>query len=97
MRFGFGIYIAWTTAASILNVAQALYKWGLNERTEHMVWTEVGWSILEIFISILIYAFLIIRHKDPIIGFTAIWVYVAIINKHSVVYIKLNFRVLLVF
>ena len=62
-----------------------------------MVWTEVNWSILVLCVSILIYAFLIIRHKDPIIGFTAIWVYVAIINKHSVVYIKLNFRVLLVF
>ena len=62
-----------------------------------MVWTEVGWSILVLFISILIYAFLIIRHKDAIIGLTAIWVYVAIIYKHYVVYIKLNFRIMLAF
>ena len=62
-----------------------------------MVWTEVGWSILVLFISILIYAFLIIRHKDAIIVLTAIWVYVAIIYKHYVVYIKLNFRIMLAF
>ena len=62
-----------------------------------MVWTEVGWSIVVLIVSLFIYAFLVIRHKDPIIDFTATWVYIAIIHKHHVINIKLNFRVLLVF
>ena len=33
MRFGFGVYLGWVTAATILNTAQALFKWGLNEKS----------------------------------------------------------------
>ena len=46
-----------------------------------MVWTETGWAILILIISILLYSIMIIKNKDPTIGLTAIWVYIAISTK----------------
>ena len=45
MRVAFGIYFGWVTAASIVSVSQALFKWGFKNGSENMVWTEVGWLV----------------------------------------------------
>ena len=46
-----------------------------------MVWTETGWSVLILIVTIGLYGAMIIKNKDPVIGFVAIWVYIAIFNK----------------
>lgn len=46
-----------------------------------MVWTESGWAILILIVSLCLYSVMIIKNKDPSIGLTAIWVYIAIADK----------------
>ena len=46
-----------------------------------MIWNEIGWSILILILSICLYGTMIIKYTDPVIGFVAIWVYIAILNK----------------
>lgn len=46
-----------------------------------MVWTEEGWSILILIVIICLYTTMVLRNKDPLIGLTAIWVFMAIYAK----------------
>ena len=46
-----------------------------------MVWTETGWSIVILIIIVFLYGIMIMKYKDPVIGFVAIWVFIAILVK----------------
>ena len=53
-----------------------------------MILNETVWSVLCLILTICLYSFAVFRNKDPVIGLTAIWIYVAINAKSKVPTIK---------
>lgn len=46
--------------------------------TEHMIWTEQGWGMVVLAIIFLVYACEVFYYSNPVIGATAMWIFIAI-------------------
>lgn len=80
LRLGLSIYSGWLTAATILNVTYMLKCFGVKD-PELGSFDEECWTILVLYVALIIYNVASYIEKNPAYGSVFIWVIFAIINN----------------
>ena len=73
LRLGLSIYSGWVTAATILNATFTLKSFGMKD-PELGSFDEEKWSILVLYVALVIYNIASWREKNPVFGCVFIWV-----------------------
>jgi len=79
LRIGFTIYSVWVTAATILNVTFFLKSLGFEE--PNAGFTEHVWTVIVLWVALVIYWACTFVERNPLYGFVLFWVISAIRSK----------------
>jgi len=78
VKFPFGIYISWITAAALVNFFALLR----SLQPDLLNISESTWAIVSIAIIFCMTEFYIIKHKDYLYGLASIWVYTGLMFRY---------------
>lgn len=78
IRFPFSVYFGWITIATIANII----TWLVSIHWNGFGISEVIWTVIILFVGILIGVLNIFRYRNIYYGLVIIWAYVGILQKH---------------
>jgi hypothetical protein len=79
VRVPFSIYLAWTSVATIANVAVVLYAAGWRGG----VLGEVGWTVIMLLVGTVLAAVSVIRNRDVAFGAVFVWAFIGIALRQT--------------